>query len=145
MILKSVKIIFIVIIVVLAASVAALQLYHRNSSDRAKSDQEYLALLRQVIAIVKKSYVEEVDEKKLVKGAINGMLSSLDPHSVYMPADSFKEMKISTTGSFGGLGIEITIRDGKLTVISPIEETPGIPGRHQAGRSYRPDRRRTDP
>ena len=123
---KTLKFIFIGIIVLLAASVVALQLYKRTSSNRVRSDQEYLALLKQVIGIVKKSYVEPVDEKKLVKGAINGMLSSLDPHSVYMPADSFKEMQINTTGSFGGVGIEITIRDGKLTVISPIEDTPAF-------------------
>jgi carboxyl-terminal processing protease len=134
---KSIKVIFISSIVLLAAAVVTLQLYKRSSSDRTRSDQEYLALLKQVIGIVKKSYVEPVDDKKLVKGAINGMLASLDPHSVYMPADSFKEMQVSTTGSFGGLGIEITIKDGRLTVISPIEDTPAFragikPGDHIA-------------
>ena len=124
MIGKSIKYILIGIIVILATVVVALQLYQRASPDRARNDQEYLALLKQVIGIVKKSYVDPVDEKKLVKGAINGMLSSLDPHSGYMPADSFKEMQVSTSGSFGGLGIEITVKDGKLTVISPIEDTP---------------------
>ena len=126
MIGKSIKYILIGIIVILAASIVALQLYHRTASDRPRSDQEYLVLLKQVIGIVKKSYVDPVDENKLVKGAISGMLSSLDPHSIYMPADSFKEMQISTSGSFGGLGIEITIRDGRLTVISPIEDTPAF-------------------
>ena len=130
------KIVFISAIVILAA-VTALQLYPESSSDRNRSDREYLALLKQVIGIVKKRYVEPVDEKKLVKGAITGMLSSLDPHSAYLPADSFKEMQITTTGSFGGLGIEITVRDGRLTVISPIEETPAFragikPGDHIA-------------
>lgn len=129
----SIRLIFIGLIVILAAAVVTLQLYHRTSSDRTRSDQEYLALLRQVAGIVKKSYVEPVDEKKLLKGAINGMLSSLDPHSVYMPADSFKEMQISTTGSFGGLGIEITIKDGRLTVISPIEDTPAYRAGIKAG------------
>lgn len=130
---KSLKIIFIGLIVVLAAAVISLQLNRQTSSGRARSDQEYLALVREVIGIVKKSYVEPVDEKKLVKGAINGMLASLDPHSVYLPADSFKEMQISTTGSFGGLGIEITIRDGRLTVISPIEDTPAYRAGIKAG------------
>ncbi len=121
-----IKKIFIGIIVLLALAVVALQLYPRGSSHRSGSDEEYLTLLRQVMGIVKKSYVEPVDDKKLLKGAINGMLSSLDPHSVYMAADSFKEMQISTTGAFGGLGIEITIKEGRLTVISPIEDTPAF-------------------
>ncbi len=121
---KSFKFIFISVILLLATAVILLQLSHRSASEQKRSDREYLALLRQVITIVKKSYVEPVDEKKLLKGAINGMLSSLDPHSVYLAADSFKEMQINTTGSFGGVGIEITIRDAKLTVISPIEESP---------------------
>ena len=121
-----IKKIFIGIIVLLALAVVALQLYLRGSSHRSGSDEEYLTLLRQVMGIVKKSYVEPVDDKKLLKGAINGMLSSLDPHSVYMAADSFKEMQISTTGAFGGLGIEITIKEGRLTVISPIEDTPAF-------------------
>jgi len=88
------------------------------------SDYENMELFTDVLTIVKKSYVEEVDTKKLIQGAINGMLSSLDPHSSYMPPDSFKELKIDTKGSFGGLGIEITIKDGFLTVITPIEDTP---------------------
>ena len=137
MIAKRLRIILVIAIIALASAIATLQLYRHTTTSRVRSDQEYLALLKQVISIVKKSYVEPVDEKKLVKGAITGMLSSLDPHSVYMPADSFKEMKISTTGSFGGLGIEITIRDGRLTVISPIEDTPAFragikPGDHIA-------------
>lgn len=90
------------------------------------SDYESIELFTDVMAIVKKSYVEEVDTKKLVYGAINGMLSSLDPHSSFMPPDTYKEMKIDTKGAFGGLGIEITIKDGILTVISPIEDSPAF-------------------
>lgn len=90
------------------------------------NDYESIELFTDVLAIVKKSYVEEVDTKKLIYGAINGMLSSLDPHSSFMPPDMYKEMKIDTKGSFGGLGIEITIKDGILTVISPIEDTPAF-------------------
>jgi carboxyl-terminal processing protease len=77
--------------------------------------------------------VEEVDTKKLVYGAINGMLSSLDPHSSFLPPDMYKELKIETKGSFGGLGIEITIKDGYLTVISPIEDTPAFRAGIKAG------------
>jgi len=97
------------------------------------SDYEAIELFTDVLAIVKKNYVEEVDTKKLIYGAINGMLSSLDPHSSFMPPDMYKEMKIDTKGSFGGLGIEITIKDGFLTVISPIEDTPAFRAGIKAG------------
>jgi carboxyl-terminal processing protease len=83
------------------------------------NDYESIEMFTDVLSIVKKSYVEEVDTKKLIYGAINGMLSSLDPHSSFMPPETYKEMKIETKGSFGGLGIEISIKDGILTVISP--------------------------
>lgn len=104
----------------------------RQSSAKG-SDFESIELFTDVMAIVKKSYVEEVDTKKLVYGAINGMLSSLDPHSSFMPPDTYKEMKIDTKGAFGGLGIEISVKDGVLTVISPIEDTPAFKAGIKAG------------
>lgn len=76
------------------------------------------------LSLVKKNYVEDVDEKELVYGAIKGMLSSLDPHSSFMPPEAFKEMQIDTKGEFGGLGIQIGIKDNVLTIIAPIEDTP---------------------
>lgn len=97
------------------------------------SEYESIELFTDVMAIVKKSYVEEVDTKKLIYGAINGMLASLDPHSSFMPPDTYKEMKIDTKGAFGGLGIEISIKDGILTVISPIEDTPAFKAGIKAG------------
>jgi len=96
----------------------------RRCAAQGGNEYESIELFTDVLAIVKKSYVEEVDTKKLIYGAINGMLSSLDPHSSFMPPETYKEMKIETKGSFGGLGIEISIKDGILTVISPIEDTP---------------------
>ncbi len=101
---------------------------HRKCSAKegGGGDYESIEMFTDVLSIVKKSYVEEVDTKKLVYGAINGMLASLDPHSSFMPPDLFKELKIDTKGEFGGLGIEITIKDGFLTVISPIEDTPAF-------------------
>jgi carboxyl-terminal processing protease len=90
----------------------------------AKSQYEDLRLFSDVLSLVHKSYVEEVDMKELIYGAINGMLASLDPHSSFMPPDVYKEMKVDTQGEFGGLGIEITIKDGILTIVSPIEDTP---------------------
>ena len=76
--------------------------------------------------IIQKYYVEEVEPEKLIDGAIRGMTSVLDPHSAYLTKEDFKEMQITTTGSFGGLGIEVGIRDGVMTVISPIEGTPAF-------------------
>ncbi len=90
----------------------------------AGSKYEELAVFNNVLSIVEKNYVEPVDDKKLVEGAINGMLASLDPHSNYLDPDTFKEMQVETKGSFGGLGIEITVKDGWVTVVSPIEGTP---------------------
>jgi carboxyl-terminal processing protease len=95
-----------------------------RSATAAGTDYESIELFTDVLAIVKKSYVEEVDTKKLIYGAINGMLTALDPHSSFMPPDTYKELKLDTKGEFGGLGIEISIKDGILTVISPIEDTP---------------------
>ncbi|MEW6602048.1 MAG: S41 family peptidase [Nitrospirota bacterium] len=76
------------------------------------------------LSLIKKNYVEDVDEKELVYGAIKGMLSSLDPHSSFMPPEAFKEMQIDTKGEFGGLGIQIGMKDKALTIIAPIEDTP---------------------
>src|SRR5450631_1151654 len=105
----------------------------RCSAEGKGSDYESIELFTDVMAIIKKSYVEEVDTKKLVYGAINGMLASLDPHSSFMTPETYKEMKIDTKGAFGGLGIEITIKDGILTVISPIEDTPAFKAGIKAG------------
>ncbi|MBI3990343.1 MAG: PDZ domain-containing protein, partial [candidate division NC10 bacterium] len=85
---------------------------------------ERLKVFTEVLSLVQSNYVDNVDPKELVYGGIRGMLESLDPHSSFMPPEVFKEMQVETQGSFGGLGIEITIRDGILTVVSPIEETP---------------------
>jgi len=104
-----------------------------RSATAAGTDYESIELFTDVLAIVKKSYVEEVDTKKLIYGAINGMLAALDPHSSFMPPDTYKELKLDTKGEFGGLGIEISIKDGILTVISPIEDTPAYRAGMKAG------------
>ncbi len=85
---------------------------------------EKLKIFSDAIAIVQNNYVEDVDSQEIVYGAIKGMLQTLDPHSSFMTPDMFKEMEVETKGSFGGLGIEIGVRDGALTIISPIEDTP---------------------
>src|SRR3954470_19214919 len=85
---------------------------------------ENLELFQKVLHFVEANYVDEVKNKELVHGAIKGMLETLDPHSNFLPPDVFKDMKIDTSGEFGGLGIEIGMKDNVRTVISPIEDSP---------------------
>ncbi len=95
-----------------------------NVSAVGRQDYESLEAFSSILAIVKKNYVEDVETKNLVNGAINGMLSSLDPHSAYLTPELYKDLQSDTQGRFGGLGIEITVKSGILTVVSPIEDTP---------------------
>ncbi len=107
-----------------------------GGSSVAKEDDipyENIKKFTDALSLVQKYYVEPVDSKKLIYGSIKGMLSDLDPHSSFMPPEMFKEMQVETQGSFGGLGIEITIRDGVLTVVSPIEDTPAFRAGIKAG------------
>ena len=96
------------------------------NSDRKKSDDLYrqVELFADTLAIVQADYVDEVKAKEMIYGALKGMLSSLDPHSQFMDPETYNELKTDTEGKFGGLGIEITIKDGLLTIITPIEDTP---------------------
>ncbi len=97
-----------------------------NVSAVPQEDYESLETFTNVLEIVKKNYVDGVSTKDLINGAINGMLSSLDPHSAYLTPDLYKELQMDTTGKFGGLGIEISVQGGFLTVVSPIEDTPAF-------------------
>jgi carboxyl-terminal processing protease len=90
-------------------------------------------LFADTLAIVETDYVDEVKPKNLIYGALKGMLSSLDPHSQFMDPDTYNELKVDTEGKFGGLGIEITIKDGLLTVVTPIEDTPAWKAGVKAG------------
>ena len=87
---------------------------------------EDLRAFSEVFGRIKSDYVEPVTDKKLINGAINGMLNGLDPHSAYLDADAFKELKVGTQGEFGGLGIEVGMEEGLVKVISPIEDTPAF-------------------
>lgn len=98
-----------------------------------REDYEGLESFSNVLAIVQKNYVQEVKTSQLVEGAIDGMLTALDPHSAYLTPDLYRELQVDTEGSFGGLGIEITLRDGLLTVVSPIEDTPAYRAGVKAG------------
>ncbi len=104
--------------------VAVQELTVRRAQAVSDTSYEELETFANVLAIVQKNYVEPVSTKQLINGAITGMLSSLDPHSAYLTPDLYKDLQIETRGSFGGLGIEITIKNGVLTVVSPIEDTP---------------------
>jgi K+-transporting ATPase B subunit len=87
---------------------------------------EELRSFAEVFGAIKSGYVESVEDKKLINGAINGMLSDLDPHSAYLDPEAFKELQVGTQGEFGGLGIEVGMEDGFVRVVSPIEDTPAF-------------------
>ena len=92
-----------------------------------------LKIFSEVLDMVEKNYVEPMESDKLMQGAINGLLKSLDPHSSFMTAEMYKELEVGTRGSFGGIGIEITIVKDILTVVSPIEDTPAYKAGIKAG------------
>lgn len=107
-----------------------------SAAKKAEDDAntyELLNLFGEVMERAKLSYVEEVSDKKLIESAINGMLTSLDPHSSYLDAESFKYMNEQTKGKFGGLGIEITMDNGLVKVVSPIDDTPAAKAGIKAG------------
>ena len=94
----------------------------------AKSDETYegLKIFADVIQLIEKEYVDDVESKELIQNAIQGMVQSLDPHSSLLPPEAFEDLQIDTKGKFTGIGIHITMRDGFVTVISPIEDTPAF-------------------
>jgi len=92
-----------------------------------------LKIFNEVLDIVEKNYVEEVKQKKLIEEAVNGMIKSLDPHSAYLTPDQYKELQVDTSGTFGGLGIVISMQNDQLTVVSPIEDTPAFKAGIKAG------------
>jgi len=92
-----------------------------------------LRTFSEVFGRIKNSYVEPVEDKELLQNAIQGMLSGLDPHSTYLDFEDFKELREGTSGEFGGLGIEVTMEDGFVKVVAPIDDTPAARGGVQAG------------
>jgi len=91
---------------------------------KARTTYENLDLFGDIFERIRSAYVEEVDEEELIESAINGMLTSLDPHSSFLPPDDFTDMRTQTRGEFGGLGIEVTQEDGFVKVVSPMDDTP---------------------
>src|ERR1043166_4004608 len=97
-----------------------------GASAKAAAADTYrqLNLFGDVFERVRADYVEKPDDSKLIEQAINGMLNGLDPHSSYMDPKNFRDMQVQTRGEFGGLGIEVTMEDGLVKVVTPIDETP---------------------
>ncbi len=109
-----------------ATALLALWLISGRLAFAARDDETYkqLELFARVLSYVQNNYVEPVQEEQLIHGAIKGMLETLDPHTLFMPPEVFKEMKIDTSGEFGGLGIEVVKKDEVITVVSPLDDTP---------------------
>jgi len=112
---------------IIAALAAALAIIiFQGDTLRAQTDEMYkkLKVFSDVLSIIQKNYVEETKPEDLIYGAINGMLRTLDPHSSFLMPDMYKELQVETKGSFGGIGIEISMKKNILTIVSPIEDTP---------------------
>jgi carboxyl-terminal processing protease len=119
---------------ILSAGTAVLNLMHSRSATAANTEiYRQLDLFGQVLERVRSDYVEKPDDKKLIETAINGMLSSLDPHSAFLNAKHFQDMQVQTRGEFGGLGIEVTMENGLIKVVSPIDDTPAFRAGIEAG------------
>ena len=106
-----------------------------GASARAAAADTYrqLNLFGDIFERVRSHYVEKPDDSKLVEGAVNGMLNGLDPHSSYLDPKNFRDMQIQTRGEFGGLGIEVTMEDGLIKVVAPIDDTPAAKAGIRAG------------
>jgi carboxyl-terminal processing protease len=112
----------------LAGATTVFNLTQANSATPSPNTELYkqLDLFGDVLERVRSDYVEKPDDSQLIESAINGMLASLDPHSSYMSAKSFRDMQVQTRGEFGGLGIEVTMENGVIKVVSPIDDTPAF-------------------
>src|SRR5215813_5112847 len=122
-----------VVLAAVAGAVAALNI-GRGHSATPQESEIYSALDRfgQVLEIVRDRYVEKPNAETLIENAINGMLAGLDPHSSYLNAKNYRDMQAETQGEFGGLGIEVTMEQGLLKVVSPIDDTPAAKAGLQA-------------
>src|SRR5271167_3694523 len=114
------------LIAAIAATVLMFSLRQDISAATSNSSDTYkeLNLFGEVFEVVRADYAGKIDDDSLVESAINGMLTSLDPHSSYLNAKNFTDMKVQTRGEFGGLGIEVSMENGLVKVVSPIDDTP---------------------
>ncbi len=127
------KILNLLLIFLIIAGVSSIGVWTVGLVNAASENYHDLNIFIEVMKKVEENYVKEVKIKDLIEGAIRGMVGTLDPHSSFMDADVFKEMQIDTKGEFGGLGIQISIKEGILTVIAPIEDTPAYRAGIMAG------------
>ena len=125
---KKIKTVFFrFLIIVTIGMIFSQVLYADEDLEEPKPDTyNKLKVFSEILSLIESNYVEPLASDTMVDGAIKGMVKALDPHTSYLPPVSYKEMQVQTTGKFGGLGIEISIRDGVLTVVSPIEGTPAF-------------------
>jgi carboxyl-terminal processing protease len=130
--MRNLKIVLLILAVFILGVTIGLGQSHKVSA-LSDSTYEELKTFTDVLGLLQKEYVEEKSSKDLIYGAIKGMVETLDPHSAFMPPNVYKEMQEETKGRFEGLGIEITMKDNVLTVVSPIEDTPAFKAGIQAG------------
>ena len=110
-----------------------------NQADLLPLPLDEVRMFTEALDRIRMAYVEEIDDKTLLENAIKGMLSGLDPHSAYMAGSDYDVLQETTTGEFGGLGIEVGREDGYIKVISPIDDTPADRAGIEAGRAVHPD------
>ena len=118
---------------VVAVSQLAAPLVAQENENSAAATYEQLDLFGDIFERIRSAYVEDVDDEELIRAAINGMLTSLDPHSSYLPPSAYEDMRTDTRGEFGGLGIEVTQEDGWILVVSPMDGTPAYEAGVEAG------------
>ncbi len=126
---KTLAVLIVFSVIFAVTSIAVSEIDKKKKDDLFKQ----VELFSDSLAIIQADYVDEVSNKDLIYGALKGMLSSLDPHSQFLDPDTYNELKVDTEGKFGGIGIEITVKDGLLTIITPIEDTPAWKAGIKAG------------
>jgi len=122
----KIGVIFAITILLGIVNIAGAQENEKDSKKPSTRTYEKLKAFSEILSLIESNYVESVESDALIDGAIKGMVKALDPHSSYLPPKSYKNMLVDTSGKFGGLGIEISVRKGILTVVSPIEDTPAF-------------------
>ena len=125
---KKINSIFLCFLIIFLIGTLPIQSLYADEIIKEQKSDTYnkLKVFSEILSLIESSYVEPLESETMIDGAIKGMVTALDPHTSYLPPVSYKEMQVQTTGKFGGLGIEISIRDGVLTVVSPIEGTPAF-------------------
>ncbi|MGC9034150.1 MAG: S41 family peptidase, partial [Thermosulfidibacteraceae bacterium] len=127
------KLLALIAIIILTGVFLGKSSYCITGKDDSSGLYKNLKILAEAIHYVETSYVKPISGKDLIYGAIKGMMSTLDPHSVFMPPDMLKELEVETKGEFGGVGMEITSKDDYIYVVSPIEDTPAWKAGIKAG------------